>query len=58
MSVVNLNKARKVKQRAEDKRAADANAVKHGRTKAARLLDAAQEAKAAARLDALKFEDD
>jgi len=55
---VNLNKMRKARSRAEDKARADANAVKHGRTKAQRLLDVARADKAKARLDQHKFDDE
>jgi hypothetical protein len=53
---VNLNKARKAKARAGDKAAADANAAKHGRTKAETMQHKARAAKAARDLDALKRE--
>ncbi|RYG91875.1 DUF4169 family protein [Loktanella sp. IMCC34160] len=56
--IVNLNRFRKQVSKAEEKAQADANAVKHGRTKAQRLLEAALEEKARARLDQLKFEDE
>ena len=56
-SVVNLNKARKARDRAEEKAQADANALKHGRTKAERLLEAAQAEKARRALDQAKFEE-
>ena len=58
MSVVNLNKARKAKSRAQDKVTADKNAARFGQTKAARVLDTASAAHAKARLDQLKFEDE
>lgn len=58
MSVVNLNKARKAKSRAEDKATADENAARFGQTKAARVLDATSAAHARARLDQQKFEDE
>jgi hypothetical protein len=58
MSVVNLNKARKAKSKAEDKATADANAVRFGRTKAERVFQAAQTDLASARLSQLKFEDE
>ena len=58
MTPVNLNKARKARARAEDKVRADANAARHGRTKAQRLLDAARAEKAKAHLDQHKFEDE
>ena len=51
MKVVNLNKARKAKTRAEKKTQADANAVKFGRTKAEKSLDRAKTDKAARDLD-------
>lgn len=56
-SVVNLNKARKARDRAEEKAQADAKAAKHGRTKAQRLLDAARADKAKRALDQAKFEE-
>ena len=49
---VNLNKHRKAKARAEARAKSDENAVKFGRTKAQRLLEAAQSEKARAMLDA------
>lgn len=56
-SVVNLNKARKARDRAEEKAQADANALKHGRTKAERLLEAARAENAKRALDQAKFEE-
>ena len=56
--IINLNKARKQKSRAEEKAQADANVVKFGRTKAERLLTAAREEKMRQRLDQQKFEDE
>jgi hypothetical protein len=55
---VNLNRFRKEKAKADSKARADANAVKHGRTKAERLLDAARNEKARAMLDRHKIEDE
>ena len=55
-SVTNLNKARKARDRAAEKAQADANALKHGRSKAERLLEAAREEKARRALDGAKFE--
>ena len=55
---VNLNRYRKEKARAEAKVRADANAAKHGRTKAERLLEAARAEKARAMLDRHKIEDE
>ncbi len=57
-SVLNLNRARKALDRAKEKAQADANATKHGRTKAQRLLEAAQAEKARRALDQAKFEDE
>jgi phage protein D len=56
-SVTNLNKARKARDRAAEKAQADANAVKHGRTKAERLIEAARAEKARRALDGAKFEE-
>ncbi|WP_342075994.1 DUF4169 family protein [Yoonia sp. SS1-5] len=58
MKPVNLNQARKAKDRAAAKARADANAVRFGRTKAERLLDAAREKQAQDRLSQLKFDDE
>ncbi len=52
MTVVNLNTVRKAKDRAKAKVKADANAVKHGRTKAERALEKARAEKAARDLEA------
>ncbi len=54
---VNLNKTRKARDRAEAKRQADENAARHGRTKAQRLLEAAQSERARRALDGAKFEE-
>ena len=54
---INLNKARKARDRVAEKAQADANAVKFGRTKAERLLDAARAEKAKTALDQSKFEE-
>lgn len=56
-SVTNLNRARKARDRAAEKAQADANAIKHGRTKAQRLLEATQAEKAKRALDQAKFEE-
>lgn len=56
--VVNLNKKRKEKTRAQKKARADENAVKFGRTKAERLLLATKESRANTVLDQHKFEDE
>ena len=56
MTVINLNTVRKDRDRAADKAKADANAVKHGRTKAQRLLETARADKARRTLDQGKFD--
>ena len=58
MKPINLNKARKAKAREDAKARANENAVKHGRTKAQRLLEATQQEQASKRLSQLKFEDE
>ena len=55
---VNLNRARKERDRAADKAQADANAARFGRTKAQRLLEAAQAEQARSRLDQAKFDEE
>ncbi|MCM2561338.1 DUF4169 family protein [Lutimaribacter sp. EGI FJ00015] len=52
--VVNLNKARKARDKSRKKALADENAVKYGRSKAAKQRDTAQSARDAQRLDAHK----
>ncbi|MCC7321728.1 MAG: DUF4169 family protein [Rubellimicrobium sp.] len=54
---VNLNQFRKERARAEKKAQADANALKSGRTKAERLLEAARAEKARRHLDQHRFEE-
>lgn len=54
---INLNKVRKARNLATEKAKADSNAVKFGRTKAERLLDAARVEKARQHLDQSKFEE-
>lgn len=56
-SPISLNQVRKDRARADDKARADANAVKFGRTKAQRLLEAAQAEQARKRLDQAKFDE-
>ncbi|MEN8895277.1 MAG: DUF4169 family protein [Yoonia sp.] len=58
MSVVNLNKVRKAKTKAEAKAQADENAVRFGRTKAERLRDVTLADQTKSRLDQLQFEDE
>ncbi|MBB4797415.1 hypothetical protein HNP32_001139 [Brevundimonas bullata] len=52
--IVNLNKARKARDKAEAKRAADANRLTFGRTKAERLTTQKERDRDAARLDGHK----
>ncbi|ARO14704.1 hypothetical protein BVG79_01358 [Ketogulonicigenium robustum] len=52
--VVNLNKARKDRARAEEKMRADQNAVKFGRTKVQRAIEATAREKAKQALDQAK----
>lgn len=52
MTVINLNKARKAKAKAETKRRADENSVRYGRSKAEKELCDAQEEQRVTRLDA------
>ncbi|WP_106355434.1 DUF4169 family protein [Yoonia maritima] len=58
MKPINLNQARKARNRAEAKAKADENAVRFGRTKAERLLEASRDKQTNDRLSQLKFEDD
>lgn len=58
MKPINLNQARKAKTRAEAKAKADENAIRFGRTKAEKVLDAVRAEQARDRLAQLKFEDD
>ena len=55
--ILNLTKARKLRDLAADKAQADANALRFGRTKAERLREAALNAQAKARLDQTRFEE-
>lgn len=57
MKPINLNQIRKDRARADDKARADANAIRFGRTKAQRLLEAAQADQARNRLDQAQFEE-
>ena len=56
--ITNLNRFRKDKARAERRTEADANAAKHGRTKAERLRQVTEAETARRHLDGLKFEDE
>ncbi len=55
---INLNKARKARDRVKKKAQADENAVKFGRTKAQRILEAAQSDKMRAALDRHRLDDE
>lgn len=55
---INLNRARKQRARDAAKRSADQNAVKHGRTRAERELEAARKVLAEKRLDGHGRDDD
>jgi len=55
--IVNLNKARKARDKAEAKRAADANRLTFGRTKAERQTTKKERERDAARLDGHKLDD-
>lgn len=54
---INLNRERKSRARDDARKRADANATKHGRTKAARDLEAARQTQADTRLDGHKTDD-
>jgi hypothetical protein len=55
-NVVNLNKFRKKKQRAEKAKQADANRIKHGRTKGEKEREHADRERAARLLDGKRLE--
>lgn len=55
--IVNLNKARKARDRAEAEAKAAANRAKHGRTKADKANDCTAEARRQALLDGAKRDD-
>ena len=57
-NVTNLNRFRKQKARDEKRAEADANAVKHGRTKAQKALEDARAEKAARNLDGHRLDRD
>ena len=56
--IINLNRARKEKARAAQRVRADTNAVKFGRTKAEKRLEAMKSEVANRHLDGAKVEDD
>jgi hypothetical protein len=55
--IVNLNKARKARDKAEAKRAADANRLTFGRTRAERQTTQKERERDAARLDGHRLDD-
>lgn len=55
--VVNLNKARKARDKVDAKRAADANRLTFGRTKAERLTTQQERNRDAAKLDGHKLDE-
>ena len=55
--ITNLNRFRKQKAREDARQQADANAAKHGRTKAQKLTDKANKDRAAKQLDGVKRDD-
>ena len=57
-NVVNLNRARKARARAEARTIADANRAKFGRTKAEKVRDRIEKDRAEALLDGAKLEGD
>lgn len=55
--ITNLNRFRKQKAREDARQQADANAAKHGRTKAQKLAEQADKDRAAKHLDGVKRDD-
>lgn len=55
--ITNLNRFRKQKVREDARQQADANAAKHGRTKAQKLAEKADKDRAAKQLDGVKRDD-
>ncbi|MFD1883117.1 DUF4169 family protein [Paracoccus pacificus] len=55
--ITNLNRFRKQKSRTDARREADANAAKHGRSKAQKLAEKADRDRAAKHLDGVKRDD-
>lgn len=55
--IINLNRARKAKAKAEKDRTAEANRVRHGTPKALRKLEAAKRDKELSRLESGKLDD-
>ena len=56
-TVINLRQARKDRDRAEKRAAADANAAKFGRTKAQKVVEQSDADRAAKHLDGVKRDD-
>lgn len=56
--IVNLRRARKTRARAEDKAKADANAARHGRSKAEKRISETETARAVRHLDGVKRDRD
>ena len=56
--IVNLNRARKARAKAEAEKTAANNRVKHGTPKAMRKLSEAERKKAEAQIDAQRLDDD
>ncbi|MBL8779304.1 MAG: DUF4169 family protein [Alphaproteobacteria bacterium] len=57
-NIVNLNRARKAKAKAESEKTAANNRIKHGTPKHLRKLSEAERKKAQAEIDAKRLEDD
>jgi hypothetical protein len=55
--IINLNRARKAREKAQDKAQAAANRVVHGRTKSQKQASQMEQARAARLLDGQKRED-
>ena len=55
---INLNKVRKARARDAERKRADENSVKHGRSKAERLLEATRNRRAQMMLDQARLEED
>lgn len=55
--ITNLNRFRKQKARQDARQQADANAAKHGRTKAQKLAEKSDQDRAARHLDGVKRDD-
>ncbi len=56
--IVNLNKTRKRREAVKKRAQADANAMKFGKTKAERVLNATQNERARIKLDGHRFDDE